>query len=117
MIVFIDEKLHSTEAVLTCSKCPYCIYIEECCAPSYYPCQPPKIKLQIKPCTYNCMETIMEDLASSTPAIVRVPSVTHWKRERERESHMLRSSSPDFIDIWAKVGQALPPDEQRFSQQ
>ena len=34
---------------------------------------------------------------------------------QQRQGHMLRSSSSDFIDIWAKVVQALPPDEQRFS--
>ena len=34
---------------------------------------------------------------------------------QQRQGHMLRSSSFDFIDIWAKVVQALPPDEQRFS--
>ena len=34
---------------------------------------------------------------------------------QQRQGHMLRSSSSDFIEIWAKVVQALPPDEQRFS--
>ena len=34
---------------------------------------------------------------------------------QQRQGHMFRSFTPDFIDIWAKVVQALPPDEQRFS--
>ena len=32
----------------------------------------------------------------------------------QRQGYMMRSFSPDFRNIWAKVVQSLPPDEQRF---
>ena len=70
-------------------------------------------------------EAMREDPGGSRKGLVKRAKTRIVKSDNEtrvatllnqqRQGHMMRSSSPDFTDIWPKVVQALPPDEQRFS--